>query len=140
MILKTLHWLCRIFITFVFIYSGYIKLREPLQFAVALTGYRLIPDQFIFPIATYFPWVEILLGVGILIGWKIRYFAAGASALLLFFISILAVTYFRGIEASCGCFSFDDPITPLTILRDGMIILPAAYLLLESTIRARFSR
>jgi putative oxidoreductase len=138
MILKILHWLCRIFIAVVFIYSGYIKVQGTLQFAVALTGYKLIPDQFILPIATYFPWVEIILGIGILIGWKIRYFAAGASALLFFFIAILTVTYFRGIEASCGCFSFDDPITPLTILRDGLIILPAVYLFLESRIRSRF--
>ena len=140
MILKIIHWLCRLFLTGVFIYSGYIKVQATLQFAVTLNGYQLIPDQFIIPIATYFPWVEILLGVAILIGWKIRYFAAAATALLLFFSALLAITYFRGIEANCGCFSFDDPISPLTILRDGIIVLPAIYLLLEDNIRNRFRK
>ena len=138
MILTILHWLCRLFLTGVFLYSGYIKIREPLQFAVALSGYQLIPEQFILPIATYFPWVEILLAIAILIGWKIRYFAGAATALLLFFSSLLTITYLRGIEASCGCFSFDDPISPLTILRDGIIVLPAIYLLIENRIRMRF--
>ena len=139
MILKIIHWLCRLFLTGIFLYTGIIKIQNMLQFAVTLNGYQLIPEQFIIPIATYFPWVEILLGVGILIGWKIRYFAAGAAILLLFFSTLLAITYFRGIEANCGCFSFDDPISPLTILRDGIIVLPAIYLLLEDRFRIRLN-
>lgn len=140
MILTILHWLCRLFLTGIFIYSGYIKVQSYLQFTVTLGGYQLIPEQLIPFIATYFPWVEILLGVAILIGWKIRYFAAGATALLLFFSLLLAITYFRGIEANCGCFSFDDPISPLTILRDGIIVIPAIYLLLENRIRMRLKK
>jgi uncharacterized membrane protein YphA (DoxX/SURF4 family) len=140
MTLKILHWLCRLFLTVVFLYSGYIKIQQPLQFAAALTGYQLIPEQYILSIATYFPWIEIFLGAGILIGWKIRYFAAGATALLLFFSLILTITYLRGIDANCGCFSFDDPISPLTILRDGLIVLPAIYLLLENLILMRFKK
>ncbi len=138
MILTIFQWLSRLFLAGVFFYSGYIKIREPLQFAVALSGYQLIPESLILPIATYFPWIEILLGIAILIGWKLRYFAAGATALLLFFSLLLAITYLRGIDANCGCFSFDDPITPLTILRDGLIVIPAIYLLLEGRIRMRF--
>ncbi|MBN2321598.1 MAG: DoxX family membrane protein [Acidobacteria bacterium] len=140
MIFAIIHWLCRLFLTGVFLYSGTIKIQQPLQFAVALSGYQLIPENLILPIATYFPWVEILLGIAILIGWKIRYFAAGATALLLFFSLLLTITYFRGIEASCGCFSFDDPISPITILRDGIIVIPAIYLLLENRIRMRLKQ
>lgn len=138
MTLKILHWLCRLFLAGVFLYSGSIKIQAPLQFAVALSGYQLIPENLILPIATYFPWVEIALGVAMLIGWKTRYFAAAATALLLFFSLLLTVTWLRGINASCGCFSFDDPISPLTIFRDGIIVIPAIYLLLENQIRMRF--
>ncbi|MBN2242743.1 MAG: DoxX family membrane protein [Acidobacteria bacterium] len=135
MVFKALHWLCRLILAGVFLYSGHIKVQQPLQFAVALSGYRLIPENLILPIATCFPWIEILLGISFLIGWKIRHFAAAATALLLFFSLLLTITYLRGIEASCGCFSFDDPISPLTIARDGVIILPAIYLLLENRLR-----
>jgi putative oxidoreductase len=138
MIFKIIHWLCRLSLAAIFLYTGYIKIQEPLQFAVALTGYQLIPENLVLSIATYFPWIEILLSIAILVGWKLRWFAAAATALLLFFSLLLTITFLRGIEANCGCFSFDDPISPITILRDGIIVVPAIYLLLENRIRARF--
>jgi uncharacterized membrane protein YphA (DoxX/SURF4 family) len=140
MVFKSLHWLCRIVLAGVFVYSGYIKIQAPLQFAVAISGYQLVPENLVFPLARYFPWMEIFLGLAVLIGWKIRYFSAATSALLLFFISILTITYLRGIEASCGCFGLDDPISPLTIIRDGIFLIPALYLVFEGRIRKRFSR
>jgi putative oxidoreductase len=136
-IYRALHWTSRILLVGIFLYTGYVKLESPLQFAAILSGYKLFPDSFIVPLTYYFPWVEIVLGILLLVGWKIRYVSLGACALLASFIAVLAVTYFRGIDANCGCFSFDDRITPLTILRDGLIILPAIYLAAESALRAR---
>ncbi|MDM7997253.1 MAG: MauE/DoxX family redox-associated membrane protein [Acidobacteriota bacterium] len=138
--LKTLHWLCRLILAGVFIYSGYIKLQEPLQFAVAITGYRLVPEGLIFPLATYLPWVEVALGVGILIGWKIRFFSAAAAALLFFFIGVLAITISRGIDANCGCFSMNERISPKTIARDSLILLPAFFLLAEHRLKKRWKQ
>mgnify|MGYP001218825413 CR=1 FL=1 len=137
MILNLLRWLSRLFLAGVFIYSGYIKAKAPLQFAAALTGYQLLPENLIWPVANYFPWIEIALGAALLIGWKIRYFSLGAVGLLLFFTVLLLVTYFRGINANFGCFSFDDPISLKTILRDSLLLIPAAFLAAESHIRAR---
>jgi uncharacterized membrane protein YphA (DoxX/SURF4 family) len=134
---KALHWTSRILLVGIFLYTGYIKLESPLQFAAILSGYKLFPDSLIVPITYYFPWVEIALGVLLLVGWKIRYVSLGACGLLASFIAVLTITYFRGIDANCGCFSFDDRITPLTILRDGLIILPAIYLAADSALRAR---
>jgi uncharacterized membrane protein YphA (DoxX/SURF4 family) len=108
-----------------------------LQFAVAISGYKLVPENLVFPLAQYLPWVEIALGLAVLIGWKIRYFAAGAASLLVFFMVILTITYFRGIEASCGCFGLDDPISLKTIARDSSFLIPALYLAVESKIRKR---
>jgi uncharacterized membrane protein YphA (DoxX/SURF4 family) len=131
----------------VFIYSGYSKLTPghifdvPLQFMVAISGYKLpIPDRLILPIATYLPWVEIALGLAILIGWKIRYFAGALTALLLFFIVILTITYARGIEANCGCFGLGEKISWKTILRDSSFLLPTLYLLLENRFRFAVQR
>jgi len=90
----------------------------------------LFPDSLILPLADYFPWVEIALGVLLLIGWKIRYFAIAACALLAAFLTVLTITYLRGIDANCGCFSFEDRISLLTIGRDTLILLPALFLAL----------
>lgn len=134
-ILRILHWACRIVLAGVFIYSGYIKLQSPLQFAAAITGYKLVPDALVLPLAEYLPWLELALGVLLLSGWKVRYTALGASTLLVCFIAILTLTYFRGIDADCGCFGFGDKISPRTIARDGLILLPALYLAAEIRLR-----
>jgi uncharacterized membrane protein YphA (DoxX/SURF4 family) len=148
-IFQILNWVCRIVLAVMFIYTGYIKLPpDPfsfgslfnifdinMQFAVVLTGYELFPDALIPFIAKWFPWAEIVLGIFLLIGWKMRYVAAAATALLLSFTIVLCITYFRGIDANCGCFDFNTKITPLTILRDGIILIPALYLLFENKIR-----
>ena len=133
--LNALHWLLRCILSGIFLYSGYVKLKAPLQFAVAIAGYKLVPEHLIFPLATYLPWIEIALGLGILIGWKIRYFSMGAAALLLFFIVVLTITVSRGIDANCGCFALDEKISPKTIARDSLILIPALYLAMEPKIR-----
>ncbi len=126
-----LHWLFRFILAGIFIYSGYIKAESPLLFEAVLYTYDLFPNAYIPIIARYFPWFEMALGLLLLIGfrWKIRYLAGASSALLLFFIVILTITYLRGIEVDCGCFSFEDRISPKTIARDSLMLIPALYLL-----------
>jgi uncharacterized membrane protein YphA (DoxX/SURF4 family) len=137
-ILAGLHWICRLALGGIFVYSGYVKWQAQLQFAADLAAYQLLPDTLIFPVAQYFPWLEIMLGVFLLIGWKMRWWALAASALMVFFIVLLAVTYFRGIDANCGCFGTGDKISPLTMLRDSAFLLPALFLAFEHRIRRRF--
>ncbi len=137
-VLGIIHWACRLGLAGIFLYSGYVKLQSPLQFAAALTGYKLFPENLIFPIAQYFPWLEIALGLLLLVGWKMRYWGAAASLLILFFITIITITYFRGIDADCGCFGSGEKITSLTIVRDSLFLLPALFLSFERLIRRRF--
>ena len=137
MIHRILHWICRIGLAGMFLYTGYIKLESPLQFGAVLYGYKLFPDLFLLPMTKYFPWVEIVIAVLLLIGWKMRYVAMASCGLLLSFLTVLTITYFRGIDANCGCFSFDDRISPLTLVRDGLILLPALYLLFDSIVHSK---
>ena len=140
MIYRILHWLFRLALSGIFLYTGYIKLESPLQFAAVLYGYKLFPDFLILPLTNYFPWAEIALGILLLFGWKIRYVAWAACGLLMAFTTALTITYLRGIDANCGCFSFEDRIGPLTILRDSLILLPALYLAVEPFLRSRIGR
>jgi putative oxidoreductase len=134
-ILRFLHWFCRFALAGIFIYSGYIKVQSPLQFASAIAGYKIAPDNMIMPLANYLPWVEIALGILLLAGWKIRYVALGAAALLAGFTAILTVTYLRGIDADCGCFGFGQKISPFTIARDALMLLPALVLILDARLK-----
>jgi uncharacterized membrane protein YphA (DoxX/SURF4 family) len=138
---RILHWLCCFILAGVFIYSGYVKYQAgALQFAVTIEGYKLAPATLVWPLANYLPLFEIALGVFLLSGWKTRYSGMVTTALLLFFIVVLTVTYARGIEADCGCFSLSDKISPKTIARDSIILLPALFLVFERRLRSRFSK
>ncbi|MGD0101469.1 MAG: MauE/DoxX family redox-associated membrane protein [Acidobacteriota bacterium] len=130
--LRIIHWICRCLLAGVFIYSGYVKAKATLQFAVAITGYQIVPEQYIYPIAKYFPWVEIALGLILLSGLKIRWSSIAAAGLMMFFIVLLSITLYRGIDTNCGCFGFGDRITWKTLLRDGSFFVPAMYLVIES--------
>jgi uncharacterized membrane protein YphA (DoxX/SURF4 family) len=128
MTLRILHWLCRLFLAGVFLYSGYVKVQSTLQFAATITSYKLAPVSLVLPLAKYLPWVEIALGVLLLVGWKIRYVSYATIGILAFFIGVLTLTWFRGIDAECGCFGSGERITPLTIARDTLFLLPAIFL------------
>ena len=130
-----IHWVSRIGLAGLFLYSGYVKLQSPLQFAADIMGYQLVPASLVYPVAKYFPWLEILLGLMLLIGWRVRYWGMGASGLILFFITIITITYARGIEANCGCFGSGEKISLLTIIRDSLFLLPALFLAAEPGLR-----
>jgi uncharacterized membrane protein YphA (DoxX/SURF4 family) len=138
MTFRILHWASRIILAATFLYSGYVKIQSPLEFAGALAGYKLFPADLIIPVTYYLPWIEVALGASLLVGWKIRYFAAFTIGLLSLFTLILVVTYLRGIDAECGCFGMGGPISPLTIARDGLFLVPAVFLGLEARIRRRW--
>lgn len=129
--LCVLHWLFRFVLAGIFIYSGYIKWESPLIFEAVLYTYDLFPQAYIPLIVRYFPWVEMVLGFSLLIGFghRVRYLAGASALLLVFFIVILSITYLRGIEADCGCFGSGDPISPKTLARDSLMLVPALYLL-----------
>lgn len=128
MIIYILHWASRFFLSGIFIYAGYIKLENPLQFAVAVEGYKLLSPGLVILIVKILPWVEIALGVALLIGIMIRYTAAFTVAFIVLFIGVMLVTYLRGIETDCGCFGGGEKISPFTLVRDAFFILPAFYL------------
>ena len=131
-----LHWIFRFILAVIFLYSGYVKWESPLLFEAVLYSYDLFPNQYIPVIAHYFPWVEMTLGMLLLIGFKrkIRYLAGASSLLLIFFLTIIAITYYRGIEADCGCFGFDDPIS---IRRDSVLLIIALYLFITTYLTRR---
>jgi len=128
MIIRILHWAARFFLAGIFIYAGYTKLENPLQFAAAIEGYQLLSPSTVIWVIKVLPWFEIVLGAALLLGIFIRFTAAFAGGLLLFFIGTMLVTYLRGIETDCGCFGVGEKISPFTLARDTFFILPALYL------------
>ena len=125
---RILEWIARLGLGALFIYAGYAKLQNPFVFEMAVDGYQLLPPTGVIVVARGLPWLEVVLGLVLWTGWKLRYSATFTTLLLGAFLVIMGITYARGIEAACGCFGTSEPIGPRTLARDSLIFAFAAAL------------
>jgi len=130
--LRVLGWICRLVLGAIFVFAGYTKVRNILLFAMAVDAYRLLPGWAVMSVARTLPWLEVILGLLLLSGWKIRYVASFTALLLGGFLLTMLITYSRGVEANCGCFGFGEKISPLTMLRDSLLFAMGVYLAVYS--------
>lgn len=134
---RILEWLSRLFIGGLFLVAGYAKLANRFEFELAIESYQLLPVWGVIAVARTLPWFEVVLGLFVLRGWNLHWFATIATALLGFFLATMAITFSRGVEATCGCFGLGEPVSPRTLLRDTIFFLPAVYLTISSWRRVR---
>ncbi len=95
--------LARAVLGLVFIVSGWSKIHYPWIFARALLAYELIPEQLVTVIAVVLPWLELLAGLAILVGYATKGSATIIFSLCLAFIVVLSSALWRGLDVSCGC-------------------------------------
>ena len=108
LIIKNNSWIelaARWILGLTFIYASYHKIIAPEDFAKIVYGYDLFPGIFINLIAIVLPFLELVAGFTLIIGLYPRSAAVIINALLLAFITVLAINLFRGHEFDCGCFS-----------------------------------
>jgi putative oxidoreductase len=114
------------------------KILDPPAFAHMVYNYRLLPGSAVNAAALVLPWIEIGLGVALILGFWKRTAAGWAGILLLAFMGALAVNLARGNPVNCGCFNLhakDRPRAELlaemrwTIVRDAGILLLVAQVL-----------
>ncbi|HEX9949643.1 MAG TPA: MauE/DoxX family redox-associated membrane protein [Thermodesulfobacteriota bacterium] len=143
--------LFRWFLGTIFVYAGLVKIADPLGFALALYNYHILPSWTINPLAICLPWVEVIIGAGLLAGIMIPGGALVVSGMLAIFAVAIVVSLIRGLGIACGCFSTSvaaEPITWLYVVRDllllGMgvhiLLFDKAYASLPRLIQTRLSR
>ena len=96
--------LARLLLAAVFVLSALPKLQDPGAFAAAVANYRVIGAELSAWVALGLPWLELVLGVGILLPPIRRSSSVLLLLLLLLFIGLHASAWARGLEISCGCF------------------------------------
>ena len=111
-------WAVRFFIAYLFLTAsigGWIwadgglvraegKLFDPQQFVFHVRALELMDDPWNAWVAMGLPWLECMIGVGVLLPWTALGAALGAVGLLGMFIAALASVWVRGLEIECGCF------------------------------------
>src|SRR5258708_37036439 len=127
-------WIGRLLLGGIFVYAGYAKLTYPnhnlwpyfmLKFSVSsnlstfafqVESYRVLSASGSAFVAHTLPYVEIVLGLLLLIGWKFRIWAAAATAILGGFLVLGTRAYLLHMHINCGCFGTPVPLTIMTVL------------------------
>lgn len=114
----------------VFIYASWEKIVHPAEFARSIANYQILSPLLVNPAALFLPWLEMVCGICLLIGWITRGSALIISALLAGFIAALGYSILRGLDIQCGCFSLStEKAVPLylDIVRDVVLLAMAVW-------------
>jgi len=124
----------RFYIGGVFLYACWHKIVHPESFALDIATYQILPPYLINPMAIVLPWLELVAGIMIIIGFRTRASALLLSGMMVIFIIAISIALAKGLHMSCGCFASqtieEDPISILTILRDSGWLLICLYVLI----------
>jgi len=126
----------RLYVGLIFVTASWHKLVEPGSFAVDIATYQILPLALVNPMAIVLPWIEIVAGLMLIVGFRTRAAALLVAGMMVMFTVAIAIALGKGLDMSCGCFASqgaaEDPISWRTIVRDlGWLALAVYVLILD---------
>ncbi|UCF82548.1 MAG: DoxX family membrane protein [Desulfobacteraceae bacterium] len=131
----------RLILGVVFIFASIDKIAHPEAFAKAVYNYQILPDFLINLTAIIIPWLELILGLFLIIGLFREGSVCIVTVLLVVFLGVMVFNLARGLDIHCGCFTTSTDGTNNTpmawyVFRDGLF-LPLAFYLFYRTFRGK---
>ncbi|OGR10783.1 MAG: DoxX family protein [Desulfobacterales bacterium RIFOXYA12_FULL_46_15] len=118
----------RFYIGGLFIYASLNKINFPAEFSDNIASYLLVPHFLVNPMAVFLPWIELVSGVCLVAGIRVRASAAVISTLLGTFTIALTVVLLKKTPIDCGCFqNVGDPVSRITLFRDLLWLAMGVY-------------
>lgn len=109
----------RLYLAGVFIYASLYKIFFPAEFADNVASYLLVPFWMLNPLAVFMPWLELVSGLFLLAGVRVRAAVTLICAMLVLFILAIISALLQDTPIGCGCFqSVGEAISWWTVLRD----------------------
>ena len=128
----------------VFLGAGLPKIFDLAASARAVNAYQLMPWSVAQVVGAVQPFLEVGVGLLLLIGLITRFAASLAALLLVIFVSGVASAWARGLSIDCGCFSKGGqlpigvaPNYTWDVVRDVLFLALAVFLILFPS--SRFS-
>ncbi|MEO8416152.1 MAG: BT_3928 family protein [Ginsengibacter sp.] len=136
----------RIIVGILFIFSGLVKANDPLGLSykmqefydvwannASLTIFMHWLDSYALPFSIIMITLEIVLGVGILLGlWK-KFFSLLLLLLIIFFSFLTGYAVFSGKIATCGCLGDCLPLTAMQSFIKDLILLALILIIFFGT-------
>jgi uncharacterized membrane protein YphA (DoxX/SURF4 family) len=136
---RAIVWIGRLVLGCIFIYAGYSKIFLPntnlwpffilkfsismnlANFAVQVEAFKLLPAWGVQFVAHALPFTEIVLGLLVLIGWRLRIWAPVLTAIMLGFFVVVLRAYLLHMNINCGCFATPEIIGLKKVLEDAAL-------------------
>jgi len=152
---RAIIWIGRLVLGGIFVYAGFSKLLMPnthfwplfvLKFSISMNissfaqqveSYKLISPEASQVVAHTLPFVEIVLGLLLLIGWRLRIWATAITAIMVGFLAVVTRAYLLHMDINCGCFGTAEKLTGMTVVRDGAFAVLALLMTVFAFIEAR---
>ena len=94
----------RVAMGLVFIYASYSKIVDPVSFSQNIHNYGVTPIFIENIIALTLPWIELFIGLGLILNIKFHASLDISIILMATFILLILQAYLRGKSIDCGCF------------------------------------
>ncbi len=98
----------RMVLTGAFVLAALPKIKDPVAFAASVNAFQVVGPEFSNWVALMLPWLELTIGIGILLPHIRSASDILMAGLLLVFITLHASAWVRGLEISCGCFGAES--------------------------------
>jgi uncharacterized membrane protein YphA (DoxX/SURF4 family) len=138
LLIKAQPWLgliSRLVLGGVLFIAGYLKVGTPDKSQMAVRAYEVLPISLANLIGLLLPYVEIGIGLLLILGVYTRISAALGGAIMVIFIVAIAQAWARGLTIDCGCFGGGGQVAAgetkylSEIIRDTGLVLLALYLI-----------
>lgn len=108
--------IARVIVGILFIFSGLIKANDPLGLSYKMQEFFEVwnfhwLDKYTLAFSLIMIVFEIVAGVAILVGWRMKLFSWLLLALIIFFTFLTGYAYLSGKVRECGCFGNCIPLT-----------------------------
>ena len=126
----------RIILGAVFLWASFGKILEPGDFARSISNYHIVPFGIENIIALILPWLELLIGVGLILGIMVDGSVQISAILLIMFILMIGQAMLRGFNIECGCGLKEGEMIGLNKILENIVFIGGAYIVMQR--RKRF--
>jgi uncharacterized membrane protein YphA (DoxX/SURF4 family) len=88
----------------VLLVAGALKVTDPYGSATSVRAYQVLPIHLANFLGFVLPFIEIGIGIFLIVGIWVRLTSLAGAALMLVFVIAIAQAWARGISLDCGCF------------------------------------
>ncbi|HET7105172.1 MAG TPA: DoxX family protein [Candidatus Acidoferrum sp.] len=148
-------WIGRLVLGAIFVYAGFAKLLMPnthlwpmffLKFSVStnltmfqqqVESYKMLSPEAAGLLAHTLPFVEIVVGLMLIVGWGLRIWASIVTLIMVGFLGVVTRAYLLHMDINCGCFGTPEKLTGMTVVRDAAFSALAVLMTYFAFVEAR---